>query len=113
MDNDYSSGGALVAAILAFYAAFFFVFALIWIGYYVLMGFALMSFFRKVGVEPWVEDGPCIRDQKGQCEQQKRDLSALLPALNWCHEPNPKGARSSNPRGKAPTSSSSRRPPGG
>lgn len=54
MDNDYSSGGALVAAILAFYAAFFFVFALIWIGYYVLMGFALMSFFRKVGVEPWV-----------------------------------------------------------
>jgi hypothetical protein len=54
MSYDYDGSGALVAAILAFYAAFFLFYVVILAAYYVLMGFAYMSFFRKVGVEPWI-----------------------------------------------------------
>ena len=54
MSYDYDGDGTLIAAILALYAAFFLFYVVILAAYYVLMAFAYMSFFRKVGVEPWI-----------------------------------------------------------
>jgi hypothetical protein len=54
MSYDYDGDGTWIAAIIAIYAVFLLLYLVILIAYYVLMGFALMSFFRKVGVEPWI-----------------------------------------------------------
>ena len=58
MSYDYDGTGALIAVILALYAAFSVIFLVAYlviiVAYFVVMGFAYMSFFRKVGVEPWI-----------------------------------------------------------
>jgi hypothetical protein len=53
MDNDYGSGAAAGALALLYvvFVALWLVFAL---AIYVLYAFSLMSFFKKVGVEPWI-----------------------------------------------------------
>lgn len=28
----------------------------------------------EIAVESWIDDGPCVRNQKGQREQEERDL---------------------------------------
>ena len=50
--SDYSDPG--YAAILAIYAGFLVFYLLIVAAVYVLVALALSSFFRKVGVEPWI-----------------------------------------------------------
>lgn len=52
--SGYSDGGAIAAFILAIYAIIFGVVIFFWIAWYVVTAFAFMSFFRKVGVKPWI-----------------------------------------------------------
>ncbi len=52
MDYDPSSG-AFVGILLIYVAVFAFTLVLL-VAAYVLMAIALMQFFRKVGVEPWI-----------------------------------------------------------
>jgi hypothetical protein len=50
----YGNGGGIAAAFIAFILVFTVVWLLFIAGYYVLNGFAFMSFYRKVGVKPWI-----------------------------------------------------------
>ena len=50
----YGDGAGLAAAFFVFFAVFAVVWVLFVAGYYVLNGFAFMSFYRKVGVKPWI-----------------------------------------------------------
>ncbi len=63
MGNDYSNG-ELIATILGIYLAIIVFSVVIGIGLYVLMSFALMSFFKKVGVEPWIAWVPIYNNWK-------------------------------------------------
>ena len=64
--DSYGSGssGAVIAAIIAVYAAFILVELIILVGAYVLMSIALSTFFRKVGVQPWIAWVPYYRTWK-------------------------------------------------
>jgi hypothetical protein len=57
MDYDYygsGNGGGALAAVLAIYAITFGIAICFAAVFYVVMALALSSFFRKVGVEPWI-----------------------------------------------------------
>ncbi|CAN5201533.1 hypothetical protein BH09ACT3_BH09ACT3_09880 [soil metagenome] len=53
-DDPSSGGGEALAALLAIYVIVIVVSLLVVLAFYVIMSFALMSFFRKVGVKPWI-----------------------------------------------------------
>jgi hypothetical protein len=61
MDYDYYDYSGPVFAILA---VFYGVMILFLIAYYVVLAIALMSFFRKVGVEPWIAWVPIYNNWK-------------------------------------------------
>jgi len=52
--DSYSSGGAAIGVIFAIYAVIIAFSLLLAVAWYVVMSLALMSFFRKVGVKPWI-----------------------------------------------------------
>ena len=52
--DDYGYGGTVAAAYFAFLIGFFVLWLVLVAGYYVVNGFAFMSFYRKVGVKPWI-----------------------------------------------------------
>jgi len=52
--GDYYGGAAVAGIIIAVYVVILIVVLIIAAAYYVVMSFALMSFFRKVGVKPWI-----------------------------------------------------------
>lgn len=52
--DSYDSYGAGVGAVLAIYIAILIFYLVLAVGYYVVMGLALSSLFRKVGIEPWI-----------------------------------------------------------
>jgi len=54
MDPNYGGAGAAIGAIFALYAVFAVSMLVFAVGAYLLHAFAFMSFFRKVGVEPWI-----------------------------------------------------------
>ena len=62
--DDYSSGGYALAAILGFYAVFFWIWLILLIGSYVLWALSLTAFFKKVGVEPWIAWVPVYNNWK-------------------------------------------------
>lgn len=63
--SDYSDvNDSTVAAIIAIYAGFLIFYLVALVAAYVLMALALSSFFRKVGVEPWIAWVPVYNNWK-------------------------------------------------
>lgn len=61
--SDYNDADML-GAILAIYAGLLVFYVLLFVAVYVVMALALSSFFRKVGVEPWIAWVPVYNNWK-------------------------------------------------